>query len=57
MTIQTIALGLAAWTAISIPAGLLVAACIPPTPLHDPADQRGEGEKVRGFDQFHGSVE
>ncbi len=24
-----------------------------PAPLHYPADQRGEGGKVRGFDQFH----
>lgn len=44
---------LAVWTAISIPAGLLIARCIPPT--HD-GHRRGVGDQGRAVVQSHGSV-
>ena len=49
-----IALTIAAWCAVSVPADLLLAAAIPPT---TDDRQHGEGERVRGEGQSHGSVE
>lgn len=49
-----IALTIAAWVAVSFPTGLLLAAAIPPT---TDDRQHGEGERVRGDVQSHGSVE
>lgn len=48
-----IALTIAAWCAVSVPAGFLIAAAIPPT---TDDRQHGEGERVRGDVQSHGSV-
>lgn len=48
-----IALTIAAWGDVSFPTGLLLAAAIPPT---TDDRQHGEGERVRGDVQSHGSA-
>ena len=45
---------IAAWLAASIATGLLIGSAIPPT---TDDRQHGEGERVRGENNLHGSVE